>query len=93
MIRRKTNTMSKFKKGTVGYEIAKLVKRYGTYPMGIYIVREALLQSTQTDDVHFSKGMDSRLVMGDTPGYKKVQEEEEACIARLKAAGHIGGGK
>jgi len=79
-------------RGTIGAEIAKLVKRYGSYSSGLYILEEAAAQAHQAKRINFvieDKGGDVNVTAGETPGYKAVHQKEEACLARLRAEGVI----
>ena len=77
------------KRGTIGFMINQLVKRFGSYPTGIYILEQALLHATGMEGVYFRKDRDTQVLMHDTPGYKAAQASEEACLARLRAEGVI----
>lgn len=63
---------TKPKKGTVGFEIAKLVKRYGHYSLGHYILAAACAEATGK---HFS--------LFDAPKYKAVLETERQIFESL----------
>ena len=84
-----TQRRSAAKRGTIGYMINKLAKRFGSYPTGIYILEQALLHATGMEGVYFRKGRETQVLMHDTPGYKAAEAAEATCIARLKAEGVI----
>lgn len=74
----------KFKPGTIGAAIQKLVKRYGGYRMGIYILETALAEAvTGNDDPHTVEIDGKRITQHDH--YAAMCAEEEASIERITA--------
>lgn len=73
---------TKLKRGTIGWEVAKLVKRYGHYTTGHTILELALSQATQAT-VMFQDGKGGYDYLTRTPGYKAALESEHACYERM----------
>jgi hypothetical protein len=85
----KTAKTEKPKRGTIGYSIAKLVKRYGHYTTGLYILEQALAQSLGADSSMRFKVTGALgtpdLLMHELPRYKELAEEEGKILARVTA--------
>jgi len=76
------NKANKPKRGTIGWEVAKLVKRYGNYTHGLTILEMALQQATQTDAVKYNVGAET-VYTTKTPGYIATLEQEHQCWERM----------
>lgn len=84
-----TTLTPKHQRGTIGAAIAKLVKRYGSYSSGLYILESACAQAHGAERVSFTIGLDRDLLACETPRYKVVHAEEDAILARLRKEGVI----
>ena len=76
----------KFKKGTAGHKIAQLVRKYGSYSMGIYILEEALRQAAKADSVQFNLSLENgggSVYMTKTPGYIDLRKKEHEIFNRV----------
>lgn len=69
----------KFKKGTIGHSIERLVKRHGQGTIGLYILEAALLQATGGK----SLSIDGGVSYYNTPGHKRMAAREAEILARI----------
>lgn len=89
-----TNTAApkKFKRGTIGAAIQKLVAKCRANPMQFYILEQALVEACGvkggtvciTDN---STGYATDLLVSRTPGYKQARTELDAILARYAKVG------
>lgn len=75
------------KRGTIGYEVRKLVKRYGSYTIGHHILQEAIIEACgmRSSDLVTIGGK----LVHETPGAIRVRAAEEEIYAKLKSEGVI----
>ncbi len=77
--------MTKHKRGTVGWNIQKLVAKYGNSVMGIYTLTEALKEACRADSI--ASVQIGGVNVHQTPGYQSIQAEEQkfwATVASLQ---------
>lgn len=67
------------KRGTIGYAINQLAKRFGGGTKGIYILEQALLKVCEAQRL----SVDGGTSYYDTPGYKKHKQIEQAILQRV----------
>lgn len=79
----KNSVEQKPKRGTIGAEIAKLVKRYGNYTIGIYILESALKEATVGRESGQIVTVGTKLP-SETTRYKELQSEEQEIIKRIE---------
>ncbi len=73
-------TKNQSKPGTVGRSIEQLVKRFGSYPMGHYIVQRALETMSGVENAMVQV---SGKCVHQTPGYKAAQLAENQSLGRM----------
>lgn len=77
------NQQEKPKRGTIGYEVEKLVKRYGGYTMGLTILELALEKACSTENHQWRMMIDGKHGLTESPRYKELFAEEQAIFARI----------
>lgn len=79
----KTNE-SKPKRGTIGFAVRGLVKRYGHYPAGLIILEMAVREAVGASDASFRvQDCSDLLPLTQTPGWIKAKAAEDACFDRM----------
>lgn len=78
-------TTKKFKRGTIGAAIQKLVAKCESNPMQFYVLEQALIQACKAQGamVKISPGFGEKdMLVSETPGYKAAQASLDAILAK-----------
>jgi len=78
----KTEPVKKFKRGTIGYEVQKLLKRYGNYGIGIYILAEAASEAAGKPIPLHDAPRYAEMLKDEAQQWQDIQKEIAAADAR-----------